>query len=231
MLDEQGGISLQYEIPDSSLQLPQQFSKAPIFDQLIESLSVFSSDQVAREPDLSPLFEDYLLPRDTQSILIVPLAAGSNLYGWLLVLKNESYRFSSSEIELERTICNQAAISVQNASLYLETRNLSQNLELRVKERSAELEREHQNTETLLRISNELAGSLDINEVLFRVLKVVNESLRAEQSLIFLPEENSRVHKAGLSLVAAADRGKLTGKNLEREIADWGNEQQTVYLG
>ena len=221
MLNEQGEIALQYENPQSVLELPYLFPKATLFDRLVESLSVFSSDQIAQEPELSPLFEDYLLPRKAQSILVVPLAAGSNLYGWLLVLKDKPYRFSFSEIELERTICNQAAISVQNASLYLETRNLSQNLEVRVKERSAELQREHQNTETLLRISNELSGSLDINEVLSRVLKVINESLQAEQSLIFLPEGNARVHKAGSPLVTTMDRGLLTGKNPEREIANW----------
>ena len=126
MLDEQNNIFIRQEIPESDLKLPCLVSKTPIFDQLVESLSVFSSSQVANETDLFPLYEDYLKPRGAQSILIVPLAAGSNLYGWLLLLRNDFYRFSSSEIELERTICNQAAISLQNASLYMETRNLSQ---------------------------------------------------------------------------------------------------------
>jgi len=220
-LDDQDRIALQYELPVSGRSLPQFFTKPPIFDQLVESLSVFSSDQAAQETDLRLFYEAYLKPRDAQSILIVPLSAGANLYGWLLVLKDEVYRFSSSEIELERTICNQAAISLQNASLYLETRNLSQNLELRVKERSAQLQREHQNTETLLRISNELSGSLDIDEVLSRVLRVVNDTLNAQQSLIFLPEENARVYQAGELVVGAENPGQLMSASLEREVANW----------
>ena len=219
--DEQKSIVLQFETPGSDLELPLLFDKPPIFEQLIESLSVFSSDQVSQEVGLVPLYEMYLNPRGVQSILIVPLSAGANLYGWLLILKAEKHRFSSSEIELERTICNQAAIALQNASLYQETRNLTENLEQRVKERSAQLQQEHQNTETLLQISNELSGSLDTDEVLSRVLKVVNSSLHADQSMIFLHDQKARVYRVGEPIVEMGHLEQPASVSPEREIADW----------
>ena len=45
--------------------------------------------------------------------------------------------------------------------------------------------------------------------------------LKLTQSLIFLPEEHSRVHKTGLLLAVTEKRDKSPGTNLERQIVDW----------
>jgi GAF domain-containing protein len=82
----------------------------------------------------------------------------------------ETYRFSSSEVELSRTISNQAAIAIQNASLFAERHRMAADLERRVEERTIEFRREHQNTQTLLRIITELSASLDLGQVLTRTL-------------------------------------------------------------
>lgn len=229
-IDSSGKTLLQCETPQIEEQYPHILSDIPLLHRLQESMSVFSSDQVQHEKEIAPLWKEYLETRQIQSVLVVPFVTGTNLYGWLFLQKQDAYRFSSSEIELARTISNQAAISLQNASLYEETRSLSQNLEIRVKERSAELQREHQNTETLLRISNELSGSLDIREVLSRVLGVINQTLLAEQSLIILPDQNSPIYKVGLSLATSSEMERLTGENFERKIAGQVMEKRASIL-
>jgi len=77
---------------------------------------------------------------------------------WIIYSK-ESHHFIQDEFNLARTVINQTAISLEKARLFAEIRGLTQDLELRVVERTAELAQEHQKTETLLRLSTDLSAS------------------------------------------------------------------------
>ena len=61
---------------------------------------------------------------------------------------------------------------------------LTQDLELRVRQRTAELSRAHHSTETLLKVITELSTSLDINQVLIRTLTVLNEAAGALEGTV-----------------------------------------------
>jgi PAS domain S-box-containing protein len=165
--------------------------------------------------------ENYFAPYNIHSLLIVPLVIGNNLHGWYMVQTTNEYRFSPSEIELARTISNQCAIAVQNARLFLETRQLKDELELRVEERTIELRREHQNTQTLLKIITELSASLDMGQVLNRTLGVLNESAGAEQSMIVLAQNDSRSYRAGMPLAEVNTERNSTDKRPEKVISQW----------
>jgi signal transduction histidine kinase len=84
-------------------------------------------------------------------------------------------------MELATTISNQAAVAIQNARLYAETRGLTHELDQRVRDRTLQLEMEHRRAETLLRIITELSASLDLAQVLNSTLQVLNEILESEQ--------------------------------------------------
>ena len=73
---------------------------------------------------------------------------------------------SSSSRSCKSDHCNQAATAIQNARQFDEIHNLTDFLEKRVEERTDELRREHQNSQTLLRIISELSTSLDMGLVL-----------------------------------------------------------------
>ena len=150
---------------------------------------------------------------------MLPLVTGSNLLGWVMCQNKEPHRYGSSEMDLARTICNQAAVAMQNARLYVETRLLTEDLEKRVSERTTELRREHQNTQTLLRIITELSSSLEINAVLVRTMSVINKSIGAEQSLILMVSNPNQSYRAGLDL-ASVDLGLPVAK-VEQEISRW----------
>ncbi len=221
MLNELGRYSLEVEVPSSLTSLPQMLPPIPLLEHLKESLGIFTTVSVQGEKDMGSLYLAYLAPQQIQSLLIVPLLTGSELHGWLWLQDTQSRRFSPSEIELARTICNQAAIAVQNARLYAETRQLKDDLELRVEERTVELRREHQNTQTLLRIITELSTSMEMNLVLNRTLTVLNESTGAEQSAIVLAQSGQITYQAGEQLVKIVDGANGEQTWPELEICKW----------
>ncbi len=177
----------------------------PLLERLRESKGVYQCVNVWADAELAPMRASYFEPRGVQSLLIVPLLSGANVLGWVWLQTTTSYRFSAQEIELARTICNQAAIAIQNAHLFAETRSLTEELEKRVEERTVELRREHRNTEMLLRVITELSASLDLDQVLIRSLEVLNEATASEQALVILSHGGERVYQAGEALVIPQD--------------------------
>ena len=171
------------------------------------------TSEAQREPDLAALAPIYLAPRGIHSLMVVPLLSGADLLGWLLLGSTREIRFSPQEMELARTISNQAATAIQNARLFAETRRLTADLEHRVELRTAEVTREHHNSQTLLRIISELSASLDMDMVLYRTLSVLSESTGAEQSMILLAQ-SAKVYQAGKDLagVRAANSARIDQK-------------------
>ncbi len=218
LIDPSGQYTLQAEVPVTDETLPIELPSSPIFNRLRESRGIFLTDHALYERDLAPMVS-FLEKRDAKSLLIVPLAASSALQGWFMVYSHQEYRYNSAEIELARTICNQAAIAIQNARLFFETRRLTEDLERRVEERTHELRREHQNSQTMLHIITELSASLDMGLVLTRTLTVLNTSLGAEESAILLSQGAVDLYRAGIQLIRP--NGNRKDGSAERQIARW----------
>lgn len=230
LFDASGKASVSAEYPTHSPQLPLELPSTPLFEHLRQSLGVFISEDVVSEKELEPL-QDFLAQHETRSLLVVPLATGSNLHGLLFIHSDQPSRFNPSVVELARTISNQVAITVQNARLFDETRSLTEDLEKRVIERTSELEREHQRTETLLRVMTELSSSLDLDQVLIRTLNVLNEMIQAGQVSVQI----TRPGEQGLHRLAsvAADKNIHTREQaspLELKLADRVTRQGTSLL-
>ncbi len=224
LMDAHGKLTLQMEMPESSSKLPRPLPSVPLLDRLSESQGIFSTADARSEPELAPLMSSYLNAYDARSLLVVPLVTAGSLQGWLLLESREDYRYTPSEIELARTIANQSAIAIQNARLFAETRHLTTDLEKRVEERTAELSREHRNSQTLLHVTTELSASLEMGLVLNRTLAVLNESLGSEQSIIMMSQTGSSF-QAGEPLVNV---NALS--NLEKNIARWMSKERVPAL-
>ncbi len=93
------------------------------------------------------------------SILAVPLTQGGKTVGMLSVQSYQTNAYMDEDLQLLSTLANQAVVAIQNGRLFGETQRLAQELEQRVIERTAQLRREQQNTETLLRILTEVSSS------------------------------------------------------------------------
>ncbi len=219
-----GELVLQAELPNSQDRLPVQIPSAPLFDQVGHSHGVFTTEDVNREVDLTPL-RKYFSARGTLSLLVLPLATGIDLHGFILVHRNHLYKFTADEIGLARTISNQTAIAIQNAQLYTETLGLTKNLEKRVLERTAELESEHQRTRILLRIMKELSASLDLDQILSHTLKVLNEYVGAEHIAVLIQRisEDKLYHLASVGYAGDHLRHdeRITSLDLNKSLAGW----------
>ena len=205
----------------------------PLFKRLSETLGIFNTGDVDQEAELEPL-EDYLIYHNTHSLLIIPIASGvttsneimpeHHLHGLLLAHNSDLYRFGADDVELARTISNQVAIALQNARLFDETRNLTAELEMRVLQRTKELEREHKRSETLLRVITELSASLDLDQVLNSTLQVLMEYVKANQITILIARPGERQLQRLASIGHTTDipkDGAPTPFMIDQGLAGW----------
>jgi PAS domain S-box-containing protein len=221
LVGDKGEYILKVEVPQTKAELPQILPSIPLLERLQESQGIFSTSYVANDAELAPLRESYFQPRRVRTLLVIPLVTGTGVHGWLWLQSTESYRYNPSEIELARTICNQAAVAIQNARQFAETNRLTEDLEHRVEERTAEFMREHRNTQALLLVMTELTASLDLNQVLMRTLSVLNESFPADQSTIVLAQARDKVFRAGIPLAYSPEIDPHKVSLSENQIADW----------
>lgn len=229
-------LQAEYPLPTSNnipFPIGSIIPDTPIFDRLKESLGIFNTSDVSQESELKSL-DQYLAYHHTQSLLVVPIASGRadsgevvsrhRLHGLLLVHNDQTYHLKPEEVELARTISNQVAIALQNARLFEETRSLTETLEMRVQQRTIDLERERQRSDTLLRIITELSASLDLDQVLHRTLSVLGEYLDADQIAILITrpgdEQLQRLASVGRRLKTSAIASEGS-EELEQKLAGW----------
>ena len=122
--------------PPSKQQLPQVLPNVPLFGRLRESLGVFATEDAESEAELAPLRQ--VIGQGARGLLALPLAIGQELLALLFVSNPGSGGFASAEVELARTIANQASIALQNARLYQSTVRTAEQLTL-LNQSSAEL--------------------------------------------------------------------------------------------
>lgn len=142
-----------------------------------------------------------------EHLMGVPVLSKEHLSGLMAVWRTGAgLEFTKSELDFLTSLAQQAAVAIENARLFAETQRLAEELEQRVVERTAELEFEKANTETLLRILTEVSASLDLDRALSRTLALLNDAVGAEQGTIML------VHADDNLLHYRAGYGYLTGK-------------------
>lgn len=184
-------IEIFQNYPNSPEKKKISISDLPILQQLIQTHGTYFISDLSVESGFEMLKQHFLV-RGTKAVLFVPLLHQTDIYGWIILESKENRRFFHEEVDLALTIANHTTLAIRNANLYLETKSLNENLEVRVEERSKDLIIEKRNTEMLLNISTELATSLDVDKILDRILAIINESIRISGSLIYILE-NKRI--------------------------------------
>ncbi|MBD2213892.1 AAA family ATPase [Nostoc linckia FACHB-104] len=97
------------------------------------------------------VIDEYLTQKQPKSILCLPILHQGNLIG-ILYLQNRftSGVFTSDRILILDFLCTQAAISLENARLYQQIANYSQNLEAEVEQKTLALNQKAQDLEDTL---------------------------------------------------------------------------------
>ncbi|RPI93995.1 MAG: GAF domain-containing protein, partial [Chloroflexi bacterium] len=168
---ERGYPVWKYSLPKVRSKLPQRLPEAPIFHRLQESLGVFATDAVRTEPDLASL--ESFLGAGTKSLLALPLVSGANLRALIFIYQTEAIRFSLTEIELARTLTNQAAIGLENARLYQSTVSTAERFSI------------------LNQASYQVSSNLDPEQIYVAVHKAAQRLMPVESFVISLLDEET----------------------------------------
>ena len=157
---------------------------------------------------------------NTKSIVAVPMILGTRALGMLSAQSYQSGVYTDEDVQLLGTLANQAIVAIQNGRLFNETQKLAAELEMRVLDRTAQLQREKQNTDTLLRILTEVSSSLDLDRALNRTLSLLNDATGAEQGTILLvhAEDNLLHYRAGYGYLS--DRTSSSNKGFTLKIGE-----------
>ncbi len=173
-------------------------------------------------------------PSTPLSILAVPMVLGGRTIGMLSAQSYEPSVYTEDDLQILSTLANQAIVAIQNGRLFNETQRLAEQLEQRVAERTAQLQREQQNTETLLRILTEVSSSLDLDRALNRTLALLNDAIGAEQGTIMLRsvEDNMLHYRAGYGYLTDQIGGEGRGFKLKigEGLAGWVVENREAAL-
>ncbi|MEJ2746595.1 MAG: GAF domain-containing protein [Anaerolineae bacterium] len=171
---------------------------------------------------------DLRLPRkeSIQAVLGVPLKREGEIIGvMVLVDTHNPDRFKDQDITQATTFSVQVAIALQNARMFEELRHFNEELDLRVAERTQALNEESNRVKILLRISSELAASLDQDRVLNQALNLVNEVVNATQAVIMLinQETDDLVFRAYLGMERPSTVIKESPSGIKRDqgLAGW----------
>jgi len=102
----------------------------------------------AIETEIVGILDDYLLAKQPQSILCMPIQDRGKILA-IAYLEHRTARavFTRDRITIVRFLCSQAAISLENAQLYSQLEGYSQTLEQKVEERTRELQLSKENAE------------------------------------------------------------------------------------
>lgn len=122
---------------------------------------------------------------DIQSYMGVPLLAGIQVLGVLAIRDRQRKRaFTITERRILETVGAQLGAAIQNIRLFDQVRNLNDDLERRIEERTIQLEQERDRIDTLYQITSELASTLDMDRLLARALGMVAKAVSADDGAI-----------------------------------------------
>ncbi len=173
-------ITWVFTTPDSNTKLPQTLQETPLFDHLRESRGVFTSEDFLDEPDMASLTP--MLGNRATSVLALPLISGGNLRNILFVQLPAQEHLSTSEVELALTIANQASVALDSARLFQEA------------------QRRAQETMALAEVSRDISATLDLEDVLKRIVAYAKDLLQTETSAVYLSEPDSNAMR-GIAVI------------------------------
>jgi len=184
---------LEAELPSILERYPVPLPESPMFERMHETTGIFLSDDISREEELKTL-RNYFSERSTKALLVLPLVTGSDLHGLLLAHRTQTGRFELDEVELARTISNQAAVAIQNARLFQETEQLFSETQ----QRSEELG-------LLFELGVNITQVLDQNRLIDATFENVTRMLRADTCGLVLIGSEEKLE------LQALDRGERIG--------------------
>ena len=128
---------------------------------LLQGQPLLVGDVQAVWDRLHPLNQQLALLTQTKSWIAVPLKVKDRILGSLTVDRIRTHGLTQDDLELMMTVAHQVAIALDNASAYEQIEDLNEGLEVKVRERTAELEQaDRLRSQFLSHVSHELKTPL-----------------------------------------------------------------------
>ena len=169
------------DVVTSDFHLVIPLHRRPHIAEAIETLQPVEVPDVFADHRLRP-FWDKARELGIKSQVAVPLVAKQRVIGAISIDRSEDTpQFTPSEIELFRTIANQAANAIENARLYEEVQRRAEHLWL------------------VNMVSHDIGALLDIDTLLWEVVRLIRETFDCYHVAIALIEDNELVFKSGIN--------------------------------
>lgn len=182
-----GNSACREEIPDddrfsTTIELPQSFvpiRNNPILMKLLKTKKTIAVSDLNQNPEFNE--SELPLRSNARALMVVPLTVDGKIIGSISLRHNcDRHQWQASEIELAEAVASQAAIAVQQSSLYQTTRQQAERL----------IEADRLKTEFFQNISHEFRTPLTLMIGLLEEAVNSSRDLPLEQGAIAL--RNSR---------------------------------------
>ena len=128
---------------------------------LLQGQPLLVGDVQAVWDRIHPLNQQLALLTQTKAWIAVPLKIKDRILGSLTVDRIQAHSLTQDDLELMMTVAHQVAIALDNASAYEQIEDLNVGLEVKVRERTAELEQaDRLRSQFLSHVSHELKTPL-----------------------------------------------------------------------
>jgi len=170
LLDRNGKNSLLSVLPDETDQpaIYRTLPGSPMLEHLRQSQTVYTAEDITTQADLASLTE--FMPQ-ARALLALPISTSRNIYA-ILVQSALPRRFSSTEIELTRTLGNQAGIALENADLYQSTLATAERLGI------------------LNQVSAEINAKLDPEQIYVSIQEAIRKLMPVDAFIVAILDEN-----------------------------------------
>lgn len=144
-------------------------------EQLRESQTVYTLEDISSDIGFAPLREFF---PNARSAMLLSVASSKSQYA-IVLQTSQPRRFSPAEIELARTIGNQAAIALENADLYQSTLSTAEQMQI------------------LNQVSAEISANLDTEQIYHAIHDSVTRLMPVDAFIVaLLDEEHSDIDAA-----------------------------------
>ena len=104
---------------------------------------------------------------------------------WQETKKGQAPEWKPEDISLATGLCHNFSMAIQQQQTYQQLHILNNQLEQRVKEKTAELEKSLSLTKALKQVTDQMRGTLDLNITLQTIVREVRSLLNADRVLIY----------------------------------------------
>ena len=155
------GVSPEIQAFARAREIPVTDPMSPEGIVLLQGQPLLIGDLHAVWDRIHPLNQQLALLTRAKALIAVPLKTKDRILGSLMVDRIQAHSLTQDDLELMVTVAHQVAIALDNASAYEQIEDLNAGLEVKVRERTAELEQaDRVRSQFLSHVSHELKTPL-----------------------------------------------------------------------